>query len=118
MKDAFELSFGYDCNWEVWRKLGFFPFTRKCLQDSKVKHEVVVLDDGTIDIDADPTTVVLMEFEKENKQAVCVLNNNGFDGSQLAICPPKISAEKKIAVTVPGSIERQELLLKANTAGK
>ena len=43
---AFEATFSFYCNQEVWKELGFFPFTQACLLDVKVKHEVVVLVDG------------------------------------------------------------------------
>ena len=37
-ESAFELAFGVDKNRDVWSTLGFYPFTRKCLLDTKVKH--------------------------------------------------------------------------------
>ena len=46
--------FGFDCNKKAWAEIGVEAFDRNCLQDDKVKHEVVTLPDGTIDIDADP----------------------------------------------------------------
>ena len=57
---VFDEAFLFDCNQEVWRKLGFYPFTRACLLDAKVKHEVVVLANGTIGLEADPLSHVLM----------------------------------------------------------
>ena len=41
LPSAFDDAFLFDRNQEVWRKLGFYPFTRACLLDAKVKHEVV-----------------------------------------------------------------------------
>ena len=75
LESAFDEAFSFERNQEVWKwkKLGFCPFTRACLLDAKVKHEVVLLADGTIDIEADPQSTILIEFEKENKEAVAEL---------------------------------------------
>ena len=118
LQSAFDEAFSFDRNQEVWRKLGFYPFTRACLLDSKVKHEVVLLADGTIDLDADPQSTILIEFEKENKEAVAKINQLGGDGKHLSIEAPKLSAHrKKIAVTVPNTRERQDAIGRASTAG-
>ena len=58
LESAFDEAFSFDQNQEVWKKLGFYPFTQACLLDSKVKHEVVLLPDGTIDLDADPQSTI------------------------------------------------------------
>jgi hypothetical protein len=118
IESAFDEAFSFDRNQEVWRKLGFLPFTRACLLDAKVKHEVVLLADGTIDLDADPQSTILIEFEKENKEAVARINQLGGDGKHLSIEAPKLSAHrKKIAVTVPNTRERQDAIGRASTAG-
>ena len=102
LPSAFDEAFLFDWNQEVWRKLGFYPFTRVCLLGAKVKHEVVVCADGSIDIEADPQLHILMEFEKENKEAVAKINQLGGDGKHISIEAPKLSAHrKKIALTVP-----------------
>ena len=54
LPSAFDDVFSFDRNQEVWRKLGFNPFTQACLLDAKVKHQVTVLADRTIDIEVDP----------------------------------------------------------------
>ena len=54
LPSAFDEAFLFDRNQEVWRKLGFYPFTQACLLDTKVKHEVIVCTDGYINIEADP----------------------------------------------------------------
>ena len=86
--------------------------------DAKLKHEVVLRPDGSIDLDADPQLTILIEIEKENKEAVAKINELGGDGKHLSIDAPKLSAQrKKIAVTVPNTRERQDALGKASTAG-
>ena len=51
--------------------------------DAKVKHEVVLRPDGSIDIEADPQSTILIEIEKENKEAVAKINQLGGDGKHL-----------------------------------
>jgi hypothetical protein len=55
-ESAFDETFLFNWNQEVWRKLGFYPFTRAYLLDAK---------DGSVDIEADPQSHILIEFEKE-----------------------------------------------------
>ena len=83
LEDAFQAAFGYEKNKQVWKKLGFSPFTRSCLEDTKVKHELIIRADGTIDETADPNTFVMLALEEENKAAVATLNSFGLDGSVL-----------------------------------
>ena len=118
LESAFDEAFLFDRNQEVWRKLGFYPFTRACLLDAKVKHEVVLRADGSINIEADPQSHILMEFEKENKEAVAKINQLGGDGKHILIEAPKLSPHrKKIAVTVPNTRERQDAIGRASTVG-
>ena len=77
--NAFEIAFGFKRNKDMWRDLGFYPFTRECLQDPKVKYQIVLLDNETIDIDADPCATALMEYERENIDAVRILNLYGWE---------------------------------------
>ena len=93
LESAFDEAFSFDRNQEVWKKLGFYPFTRACLLDAKVKHEVVVLADGTIDLEADPLAHVLMRYENENKEAVAKINELGAAGHYLLKQAPKLTAQ-------------------------
>ena len=55
-----------------------------------VKHEVVILPNGEIDVDADPSTKELLQKERWNEEAVMVLNENGFDGNRMLKKAPKL----------------------------
>ena len=119
LNSAFDIAFSFERNQEVWKKLGFYLFTRACLLDAKVKHEVVVLADGTIDLEADPLALVLncgmrMKIKKRWQKlfswVVPVI-------IQLKEAPKLTAQRKKIAVTVPNTCERQDALGKASTAG-
>merc|ERR1711971_509147 len=102
----------------IWKELGYFPFTRQLLQDRKVKHEIVVLEDGTIDVDADPMTEVLLKYEEENEKAVRKLNAFGFNGNEFLKKAPKVDTSKnQIAVTERGSVARWELINDAKAHG-
>ena len=48
--------------------IGVNPFDRNCLLDDKVKHEIVLTEDGAIDIDVDPLSQKLSNIENMNKQ--------------------------------------------------
>ena len=56
------------------------PFGRNCLQDDKVKHEVITLHDGTIDVDVDPSTK-LVNIEDLDKKVTDLLSLHGLNGS-------------------------------------
>ena len=71
LSSVFNEAFLFDCNQEVWKNLGFYSFTRACLLDAKVKHQVhVVLGDGTVDLKADPHSHILMQYEQGNEVSV------------------------------------------------
>ena len=50
LENAFEKAFVFQRNRKIWAEIGINPFNRKCLEDAKVKHEVVELPDGTLDV--------------------------------------------------------------------
>ena len=66
LRNTFKETFGVSNNIAVWKDIGIDPFNRNCLKDNKVKHEIVILEDGTIDVDADPLTENLMKTKREN----------------------------------------------------
>ena len=118
LENAFQGAFGYDCNVKVWAEIGLQPFDRNCLRDNKVKHEIVISSDGTIDIDADPLAQKLAGIECLNKTATDLLLMHGYDSKVFKKCAPRSEAmTRQIAVTVPLSRERQDLLMNAATAG-
>ena len=83
----------------------FFPFTLiVCLLDVKVWHKLVVLPDGTIAVKADPQMYVLIDYKRENKEAVATINQYGNDDEPLLIKGPELTAQQKkkiTTVTVP-----------------
>jgi len=70
------------------------PFTRKCLQDDKVKHKIVMQEDGTIDVDADPLSVKLLENEGMNKTSTALIDLHVLDGSVFKIYAPRLDKAK------------------------
>ena len=86
-----------------------------------MKHEILILEDGTIDADADPLTEKLTKIKKDNTECIEFLNEVGFDGSQFFHHLPVLDLKKEgklIAVTVPLRRARQDALSKSNTSGK
>ena len=118
LRNAFEEAFGYVANKKVWKDIGVLPFNRNCLKDDQVKHHIVVLADGTIDVDADPLTKTPLSMERSNMGAVDFLNEMGYDGEKFRKRAPTINIAKlNTCVTLPQTRERQDALLKASTAG-
>jgi len=117
LENAFEKAFGFQRNRKIWAEIGINPFNRKCLEDAKVKHEVVELPDGTLDVDADPLTSKLLQIERLNMAAVSFLVANNYDGTAFSKrAPRQHRSQMNIAVTAPRSRERQDRLAKASTA--
>lgn len=83
LEQAFDDAFFVEKSKAAWDKIGISPFTQKCLQDSNIAHELIVLPDGTIDVDADPATIALITEEKKNTKAVNILNEGGFNSNVL-----------------------------------
>ena len=83
--------------------------TRKCLENSKVRHE--------LGVECDPLADDYNQLQAENELAVYWLNMNGLDGDLLSA-----KVDKKIASTISltskGSKERQQLLKNAKSAGQ
>eukprot|EP00536_Pseudo-nitzschia_multiseries_P015449 jgi/Psemu1/42579/gm1.42579_g len=92
------LVFGYKetVNRACWAKIGIAPFTRKCLGDRNVAHELMTLADGTIDVDVDPKTVASLELERRNQIAVQTLVDHGFNGGDQHIVYERVRLEGKI----------------------
>ena len=74
-----------------------------------MKHEIVVLPYGTIDIEADPLTTKLIIIELENINATNFIIGNGYGVDHLECPAPKIISTR-LSVTVTGIRERQDKL--------
>ena len=67
IRDNFPSTFSVDTNISCWKKCGAVPLTRSSLLSNQVRHEVVVEDSGTIDLERDPQVVLLENLELQNK---------------------------------------------------
>jgi hypothetical protein len=100
-----------------WEKVGAVPLTRNCLLSPQVRHEIV-MNNGAIDLTADPQATHLATILVKNKEACDKLCNLGYKGNLFRI---KLKIQE--ASTQPGRItaenssERREALSKARTAG-
>jgi len=118
LHNSFQCAFGFDCNVKVWAKIGVKPFDRNCLQDDKVRHEVVTLPDGTIDVDADPLSTKLVNIEDLIKKSTDLLSIHGLNGSVFWKKAPRLDQLKmNTVVMAPLSRERQDLLMNAVSTG-
>ena len=118
LQNAFEHAFEFDQNLKIWATIGISPFTRNYLNHEKVKHEVVIEVDGTIDIDSDRLSTKLISIEDLNRKATNLLDMNSLKGDVLRKSAPRQDLSRRnTAVTVAQSRERQDLLMNASTAG-
>ena len=92
--------------------------TEIVLRDDKVKHVIVVTEDGAIDADAEPLSTKLLQIENKNKIATELSQLNSYNRSSLKKLAPRLDLCKiKTCVTAPHSHERKDILVKASTAG-
>lgn len=117
LENAFESAFNRQENLWAWKKVGACPFTRACLQDSKVRHEVVLDETGAIDVDADPVAMQLLALEDKNKVCCGVILSIGGDPSFLSAKAPRSQKKAPLSVTKPLSTEYQDRLAAASNAG-
>ena len=82
--------------------IGVNPFDRKWLLDDKVKHEVLVTEDGAIDIDAYPLSTKLLHIGNQKKRAIELLQINGYNESVVKKLSPRLDLCKiKTCLTAP-----------------
>jgi len=112
-RNALAETFDVESNLTSWREVGAVPHTRKCLTDSKVRH------DGTDE--RDPNFNAYKDIQSQNDYSTAQLNLMRYRGDVLRaqFCPDKISERKEsMAVTVANTPrERQEAIATANTHG-
>ncbi len=100
-------------NKNSWREVGAVPHTRKCLTNSKVRHNRT--DKRVPNFDA------YQDVQSQNDYSTTQLNVMGYRGGVLRaqFCLDQISERKALGpVTVANTRERQEALVAAQTHGK
>jgi hypothetical protein len=111
-RNALAETFDVASNLTSWREVGAVPHTRKCLTNSKVRH------DGTDE--RDPNFDIYQDIQSQNDFSTAQLNLMGFRGDVLRAVfrQDKISEmTASQAVTVANTRERQEVIAAANTHG-
>ena len=107
-------------------KCGYCPATRAALKHSLIRHQIVLSEDGTIDMNADPHGEMLDILEKANHRVIdslLALNANYdlcVNGKRFAnhVIPTTVTEDGyKTTLTTPGTREHQDLLQKYGTAG-
>jgi hypothetical protein len=111
-RNALAETFDVASNLTSWREVGAVPHTRKCLTNSKVRH------DGTDE--RDPSFDIYQDIQSQNGFSTAQLNLMGFRGDVLGVVfrKDKISERNALqAVTVVNTREHQEAIAAANTHG-
>ena len=117
LRNCYMEAFSKEHVLRAWAKVGVVPMTRACLKDPKVRHEITTNGDGQLE-DSDPLTEKYAALERENAEYVEILQKNGYDGDLMSkTLPRKDMEQRRQALTMPHTKERQEILAKAKTAG-
>lgn len=117
MEDAFNRSFSRVNCLSAWQKCGAAPLTGAPMNDTQMRHEVVMNVDDTVNNNIDPQGSKLLLLEQSNHNACDFLTSLGYDGGCLLLTAPRRGA-KNYDITQPLSKERVELLRKAKSAGQ
>ena len=78
------------------------------MRDSNIAHESIILVDGTIDLEADLSTIALVNFEKQNHAATKILNEGRFNSDVFKKYAPTKKTPQ--AVTAANSRAHQDTL--------
>jgi hypothetical protein len=111
-RNALAETFDVASNLTSWREVGAVPHTRKCLTNSKVRHDRTD--------ERDPNFDIYQDIQSQNDFSTAQLNLMGFRGDVLRAVfrQDKISEmTASQAVTVANTRERQEVIAAANTHG-
>jgi hypothetical protein len=118
LSNCIEESFTPDKIKKGWDKIGMIPWTTKLLESPDVRHEITTRD-GEVDETLDPQALELKNLEERNHMACAILTSFGYKGKLLKIAVKRktIEAHEKRRFPI-GSLERQQALASAHTAGK
>jgi hypothetical protein len=111
-RNALEETFDVESNLNLLRAVGAVPHTRKCLKNSKVRHN------GTDE--RDPNLNTYQDIQSKYDYSTAQLNLTGYRGDVLRaqFRLEKISKRKAlVAVTVTNTCKHQEAIATANTHG-
>ncbi len=95
----------------AWSELGAVPFTKKCLMNKKVHHDVTDKDYSSFDL--------FQDIQSQNNFSYTQLNIMGYKGDELkSQFTENIIWERQAAttVTVPQTCKRQDAVAAANTS--
>jgi hypothetical protein len=120
LENAFQEAFSNEANLNVWKVCGAVPLTRSAMQSDKVRHEVPVMaalehQEGLTTSLNSPEIQKLKDLDDQNKLFCDILSGCGFDGSKLRIEAPK--RKLIVAVSKPNTLQRQQAMKKASSAG-
>jgi hypothetical protein len=123
IENSFQEAFDHKSNLSVWKECGAVPLTRSAMHSNKVRHEVptfgaLTVQEGLTDISTERGRAVqkLKQLDAHNLFYCKVLTDNGYDGNKLRKEAPK--RKTNVAVSMPNTLERQQAMKKASSAGQ
>jgi hypothetical protein len=107
----------------LFANIGVVPFTRECLNNKHVRHEICVVNGEAVDV-LDPMTTYYIRLEAENKATVAFLNSLGCKGDLLKseltrkyVVYCSVDADVDERVSVPLAEQTILAIMRANTIG-
>jgi hypothetical protein len=112
LQNAVEIAFSEKRIGDAWEnKLGVVPFTRAALNDKKVRHEIVLNEEGEADESIDPQSKYLEELRILNNTCCDILNVAGYNGELLRVKVPRFDITKRQQnMTIARTKERQDAI--------
>jgi hypothetical protein len=81
-ENALHMSASKEKTIAVFAKIGVVPFTRECINDKRVRHEICLVDGEAVDA-LDPMTSYYVGLQADNQDIVAQLNSLGYKGDLL-----------------------------------
>ena len=109
--NSFEVDFSKEKNFQSWRKVGYSPLTRACLEDTQVRHEVGAGEDE------DQMANDIRKFQSKNYLCVYHLKSLRYKGDNLQAKLKEKNNSEKSKLTLQYSMESIKALYKCTTHG-
>jgi len=123
--DAFAVALSRERIMAAIHKCGYAPATRNSLNSEKLRHEVVLDENGDVVEEADPLGKLLLALQQDNHNAVAFFLNQGcspksvtnLKRSVMHVTANRINGQEA-TLTIPNTRERQDQLMEVSTAGQ
>lgn len=99
VQDSFDQDFSIKANLNNWKKYNAVPFPSVALLSDFVQLQVVLDEDGNIDLVTNPEALVLVHLQQENNLCCSMITQKIVYGSQLKLNAPSVVKQRTSAAT-------------------